>query len=90
MTVNQLIALAAVIVAVAGICVTVLIGMDSKAHARMDRMEARMVRMEADIGDLKVSMAEAIAILERIEHGQTAGTLPAKPSARQSDPVSHP
>lgn len=82
MTVNQLIAVVAVIVAVAGICVTVLIGMDSKAHARMDRMDARMVRMEADIGDLKVSMAKAVAILERIEHGQTGGTLPAKPAAR--------
>ena len=38
--------------------------------------------LKTDMADLKADMEVVIALLERVERGQSAGSVPAKPSAR--------
>ena len=38
--------------------------------------------LKTDMADLKTDMEVVIALLERVERGQSAGSVPAKPSAR--------
>ena len=72
----------------AALCVSAILWMDGKTHARIDEVRADIAEMKADIGDLKINMAVVIALLERVERGQSAGSIPAKPSARPAKPGS--
>ena len=67
--------------AVAAVGVMLWIWMDTRTHARMDRMDDRITRIEQDVTALKVGIAEVLAILKRDIGGQSGGSTPAKPLA---------
>ena len=67
--------------AVAAVGVMLWIWMDTRTHARMDRMDDRITRIEQDVTALKVGIAEVLAILKRDIGGQSGASTPAKPLA---------
>ena len=48
----------------------------------MADMKTEMAGLKTDVAGLKTDMEVVIALLERVERGQSAGSIPAKPSAR--------
>ncbi len=86
----------------AALCVSAILWMDGKTHARIDEVRADIAVIQTDVAvlqtdvavlktdmaDLKTDMEVVIALLERVERGQSAGSVPAKPSARPAKPGS--
>ena len=56
-------------------------------HSRIDEVRADIVGLKTDVADLKTVMEVVIALLERVERGQSAGSVSAKPSARRAEAV---
>ena len=82
--------IAGITLPIIGLLVGMIWRVESRVERLRDEMHREFVAVRADIADIKTDLADiktdmvvVIALLERIERGQSAGSIPAKPSARQ-------
>ena len=81
--------IAGITLPIIGLLVGMIWRVESRVERLRDEMHREFVAVRADIADIKTDLADiktdmvvVIALLERVERGQSAGSIPAKPSAR--------